>query len=517
MHIEKKFRLNGTGWCNNATMSPRDIIRAIRLHPAQAATAVLVAVGVVLRLISYFGNRPFWLDEASLALCIVESSFGQLATPLNHYQTAPLGFLFLSKAIVSTAGTSELAFRFVPLASSLIALAVFPFLAAKCLRPAAVPFAVAFMVFFSPLIYYSQEFKQYSSDVLASILLYIAALQLMESQDRLKPGLVVYVATTIFCALLSFPSLFVSFAITITLAIVFLKARQWVKLTFVALSAAAHAGCFKLMFDCSLKDIPWPAAEAFRQWWRSHDGFVPPIKQWQDLSWFGEALLRPIRYFTLRHEPELPVKTISTFALAFTGIFQIKPIALIMLLLPVVPLAVASSFEIYPCNGRFILFLAPQLALLAGSGLFAVAALLFRIRPVLALAAVALILWAIVDRRLLQLVPQKENMKPVLTYIKERKQPNDMIFVYQNAGNLARFYARLIDLDELLDCRQEQPTIEHLRKIAPGRRVWVIQSHWTNKDDVIAPLRESKLAVDQAGALNIEAVLVDLTGTENED
>src|SRR5690606_12042987 len=58
---------------------------------------LVVVLGIVLRLRQYFANRSLWVDEASLALNIINRSFGGLTQPLDYNQGAPVGFLFIEK------------------------------------------------------------------------------------------------------------------------------------------------------------------------------------------------------------------------------------------------------------------------------------------------------------------------------------------------------------------------------------------------------------------------------------
>jgi hypothetical protein len=81
---------------------------------------IVVALGIILRLRQYFANRSLWVDEASLALNIVNRTFGALTLPLDYNQGAPIGFLFIEKFSVLILGNNEFSLRLFPLFSGLL-------------------------------------------------------------------------------------------------------------------------------------------------------------------------------------------------------------------------------------------------------------------------------------------------------------------------------------------------------------------------------------------------------------
>ncbi len=140
---------------------------------------VAVTVGIVLRLVQYFGDRSLWLDEAFLSESFVRHSATQLAhDPLDYWQMAPLGFVELERLSVTMFGPSELALRFWPLLAGLAALVLFARLA-KFLVPEVAVGAVALFAVAPPLVYYSAEVKPYAFDVFMAVVLVLAAIVLV--------------------------------------------------------------------------------------------------------------------------------------------------------------------------------------------------------------------------------------------------------------------------------------------------------------------------------------------------
>src|SRR5438552_2964310 len=98
---------------------------------SRIAWAIIIA-GALFRIAGFLANRSLWCDEAGLAANIINRSFIDLTKPLEQQQNAPIGFLFLERAVVLVFGTGEYALRLVPLLSALAALYLFYLVARKC-------------------------------------------------------------------------------------------------------------------------------------------------------------------------------------------------------------------------------------------------------------------------------------------------------------------------------------------------------------------------------------------------
>jgi len=146
--------------------------------------ALLLLTGSSLRVVPFLLDRSLWLDEAKLALNVVERSPAQLFRPLDYEQAAPVGFLLLEKGMVAAFGEGERALRLVPLLGGLGALWAFFPLARRWLSPAESLLALALLALAQPLVYYSTEVKQYSTDVLVALGLLWAAGRALDARPR---------------------------------------------------------------------------------------------------------------------------------------------------------------------------------------------------------------------------------------------------------------------------------------------------------------------------------------------
>ena len=144
---------------------------------ARTALAVFLLAGVGLRLAQYLANASLWIDEIALAQNVLRYPLAHLVSqPLALDQVAAPGFLALTKGAVTLFGASEMALRLVPLLCGLLALLLFPSLSRR-IQPAWIAvFAVGVFALAPTLIAHGAELKPYSTDLLASVALTLAAL-----------------------------------------------------------------------------------------------------------------------------------------------------------------------------------------------------------------------------------------------------------------------------------------------------------------------------------------------------
>src|SRR5437762_11919874 len=112
--------LNGDSdiWSRQFEIDWEPLRRLVRERPE----ALVLGVGVLLRIVVYLTNRTMWLDELSLAGNLVKQRILDFSTPLTNDQLAPFGFLIVQRAIVHVLGESNFALRLVPLAAGIMAL-----------------------------------------------------------------------------------------------------------------------------------------------------------------------------------------------------------------------------------------------------------------------------------------------------------------------------------------------------------------------------------------------------------
>lgn len=132
----------------------------------------ILAVGIVSRFEAYLLNRQLYADEASLVCNFFEHmGFLWVFESLNHWQLAPPLFLIIIKILTICFGTSEYVFRLFPFVASICSVPAFYFLSKRILKSKhSVLLANFLFCTHFVLLQYSVEIKQYSTDILLSML-----------------------------------------------------------------------------------------------------------------------------------------------------------------------------------------------------------------------------------------------------------------------------------------------------------------------------------------------------------
>ena len=148
-------------------------------------TGLIILCGIILRLKVYFYNESFWIDECSLGTNILEKSYLQLFKPLDYCQVASPFFLVVSKLLldlshqINNIDTRDLILRLFPCICSIASLPLFAVLVNKMFNNRYFSWiSVAILAFNPTAINYAQEFKQYSCEMMFSIILLLTFVSL---------------------------------------------------------------------------------------------------------------------------------------------------------------------------------------------------------------------------------------------------------------------------------------------------------------------------------------------------
>jgi hypothetical protein len=443
-------------------------------------TLVFILFGLFLRIRQFLANRSLWLDEAMLALNIVNRSFTELTRPLDYGQGAPIGFLFIEKIIVGLFGNQDYILRLFPLATGMVSMFLIYKMANNYFKGTGVLVVSGLYAVSERLIYYASEVKQYSCDAMITLFLLLLGNRCLVPNANLR----LFIAFGFASALsmwISHPAVFIITAVSISLTFDRFLRRDWQRLLWLWGILFMLIINFAVLYFVSLRSL---AADTYMlNYWRK--GFMP-MPPWSNIAWFPKAFIS-----MLEDPARLSIVPLSGAALFFGSLsfFVRKWQFALFLIMPFPIVLLVSGFEKYPFSERLLLFILPIVFFLIVEGIERFRLILTRINFWIAVGA-----WAILAVVLLY-YPTKialknleypilgEHIKPVMSYVSERKVNGDLIYIYYAAKPAFAYYASLYGFGEndyFIGIRgREDPGkyIQDIDKVRGYNRVWFLFSH----------------------------------------
>jgi hypothetical protein len=448
-------------------------------------TLAFLLAGCVLRVIQYGANSAQWLDEIILSTSVVSRSTWQLLTTrLDSGQSAPPGVLAIEKLSVVVFGPNDLAFRAYSFLCSLVALVLFHRIVEMTLRGISRPIAVALFATAVPLITFSAQAKQYSSDVVVALLLSWLALGI-QMFGLTRRRLAVATLTGVVSAWFSQAALFILAGVSLALLW-----DAWTKRPKVGIRSmlplltmvAAWGVSALVVLVLEHRLVSQEQHEFLYRFW-AH-AFMPT----RSVLAAGGWLLRSMRgIFFGRGSASLlypmPWVFVALGTLGAWSLWRRQRAGAAVFAGPFLLTLGAAIAHLYPFADRLILFLIPTALLSVSEGIGAIVEVAVgRVgRPGILAAAIALPgLFPVADPPPPYVA---ENIKPVLGALRDRRKVGDSIYVYYGAEAAMQFYGKQYDLRpsdyQVGACHRGQPR-EYLRELDAYRgksRVWVVVSH----------------------------------------
>ncbi len=403
---------------------------------------VVVAGGILLRLVAYLHNRSLWLDEAMVASSVIRRSFLELLLPLDYSQAVPVGFLYLVRAATALFGPGEFALRLVPLLAGLAAVPLFYILARRYVGRAPALIGLALFAVSENLIYYSAELKQYSTDVLLTILVLLAVEPVLRGSTKTRDHLILG-AAGVLGVWFSHPVIFVLAGAGAGLAFLSIQKRDWKRLATVSVVGLAWLASFGLNYGLFARGL---AADESKVSAFDYT-FMPLSVSLEALEWVRWAF-SGLPHRTLRLPTNLGCAVIASLSMVIGGVrlFARDKVRGVCLVAPVAFCLVASAMHKYPFRGRLLLFLAPALLILIGLGAqWLMASRRRRAVRVAGLAFVAVLLVMPTATAVYYAVNAygEEEMRPVLEQMLARQRPGDVVWLYSSAYPAFLYYGEV--------------------------------------------------------------------------
>ncbi len=453
----------------------------------RVAVALLLFLGIVLRLRQYLTGRSLWVDEAMLALNVVQRGFAAMFQPLDYDQGAPIGFLLVEKLFNAVLGRNEFALRLFPLLVGLLSLWLFYLLLSRVTDQTGLLVALALFALNPRLIYYSSEVKQYIIDATVTIALLLFAASFFSGSPGKKDFTWLAIAGMI-ALWFSHPALFVLAGIGLALVIVCLQRRDYPSLWLILGIGFLWVLEVGFLYALILKDLSQNAY--MREYWQ---GAFLPVPPWSDPGWFAGAIRQNISV-----QFGMPYAVLFVFLLMLAGwavsFSQSRgyAIALAGILLATL---LAAALQLYPVFERMILFLVPLGLILLGQavGAFYRWARRYGLAGILSTLLLAgFLIYGPLATSIQAFVQPKyfEHIRPTMAQLRDSWKDGDALFVSNGALPAFRFYAPFYGLENIPyefgrreDYKNPQYLLSQIDAFRGQPRVWVLFSHVYEKGD----------------------------------
>jgi len=448
---------------------------------------LIIAFGVALRSIQYLSNRSIWADEAVLALNIVNRSYLELMQPLDYDQGAPIGFLMVEKLAVQILGNNEYALRLFPFVCGVGSLFFFYKLGKKLIPKSASIISLTLFSSLGYLVYYSAEVKQYSSDVAIALFLYLFLLPLL--QQKLNWGQIVKYSLVGGIAIwFSHPSIFILASIGGSALLINFWQKDLNKIKQLLLIYSTWVLSFVIFYFLSLRNLT--GNETLTTSWGNGFPSSPFDIIWM-LDAFGKFFHKPLGF-----SKWVDGLAIVAFLVGCISCWLSRKKNFLVLLTPLFMTFLASFLHQYPFQSRLVLFLTPfVIFLMAEGGIYILTKSKSRYIKIISILLIILLLRQPLMKAidLIEKPLNSSEIKPVLSYIKEHQQPEDILYIYQRGIYQFQYYAEkygyqegdyIIGVDDLdqydgkkLSITEKKRYEKDLDKLRGNKRVWLLFSH----------------------------------------
>ena len=402
-------------------------------------------------------NRSLWLDETWVANAVLERSIGRILVYPNWVPAPEPGFLLSSRLLTTVFGTSNLIFRAVPAAFSLIGLLVMFLLLRRLFSPAWT--AVGFTLFaLSPIaIEYANTFKQYSTELSMVLLLLMAAVRWNEQPTRFN--FVVLLLTVVITPIFAYPIVFIIPAIFIMLL-----SRPTCELEIRHVMQAVSAVftgfvTFAILYFLVIRRNMSGSLRLYFAHGGHAVGFVGSLKR--DISGllnpFKELLPIPWRYIQPQRMSLAVLCALGLVAAAvllYRARRGYRPWLVLAVSFPFFTLFCVDLLNIYPVTGRTTLFLLPCRIILVIAGLELTVSTIHQIdfkwfRPLAiwvapTLAGLILCIGSVRQQHYEPVRP-RENPQDAIACLKAEFHDGDGLYVHASMEENFKLYARLLN------------------------------------------------------------------------
>jgi len=416
-------------------------------------TAIFFAIfvaGVTIRLFHLIYNRSLWMDEVYLSTSLVKMSANELvSSPLYYQQKAPIGFLLAVKFFVYQFGNKEIFLRIFPLISGILSMLIFIPVSRYFLKNQAALLAFTIFCFSPALVYHSVEVKQYSTELLGTMLSLFLFIKFKD--EKYINSLIFWGITGGIILWFSYASVFILGGIGIGVSIYHLLKKNWSVFFISLIPFSIWLTSFAinyLLFTHKHAESQWIV-----YWFRAYDNFMPfPPKSIGGLKWFAMNFYRMLdyplgllwnfgavtKYQGLNMIFKMPLLPMLLLIIGFCITIKKKSAETsLILLIPIALTFLASGLELYPLTERFWVFIAPVFIIILGIG-FEYLSFKFKSKVLSNLIFVLLIIGPVFGSIGSFITAENfylhktSSQREALSYINKNYSKDDAVYVYWN-------------------------------------------------------------------------------------
>ncbi|HQO58021.1 MAG TPA: glycosyltransferase family 39 protein [Candidatus Omnitrophota bacterium] len=456
------------------------------LLSSRVTHVAVVAAGVIFRAIQYLYNRSLWFDEAVVANKIGDYSLLELINGADASKSLayPPGFLAAEKMMMLLFGGSEYALRFIPACLGILSVILFYFVIENILSVKARFAALCLFASSSSLILYSAEAKPYSGDIAWTLLLLLAVQKILR-KDFSARAMVLLGVLGIVLPWFSYPAIFTLAGVWLTLAAMKVFERKRGELGRVIVSALWGLVSFGVNYSLIIRTF---RGQTFLgEYWSKFFLPVFPVSA-QNLI-FHYTIFQDVFRYCLHLR--FPFISSLLFLAGCREMFLRKREDFFLLMGPVGVTLLASVLHVYPFFERLILFLMPVYVIFIGGGV----ELLFRARPMRKIILIFLLVFvtpAFLSECFRLQDPEIyffEESRPVVQYIKENRQEEERVFVFDQAVPPFQYYSKRMNflqgeaLPDAFLTFSRNDIKEKMRELPAGSKVWLFRTHASPDDN----------------------------------
>jgi len=450
-------------------------------HPLQNPETILIILfqliiitGALLAIYQFIFNRSLWFDEALVSLNIINRNFQELTMPLSYHQVAPIGFLFVERTAVLIFGKTDLVLRIFPLISFLASIIFFYLYSNKLVKNKLIVL-MATSIFSTSiiLITYSSEVKQYSSDVLITVMILYYTLTVQPKNNKSLFTYAVIGSIAIWFSNISIIILFVA-----GLYILYLEAfqRKNYRILFPILLWLLSFCIYYFLFIHN-----HPYAEWMMTYWKK--AFLP-LNLFSDslYSFLHRVLKRDFYGYILNFGAYWYIPLLISLGAIVYLLKQKKYTILYLCLSPIIVHLILSGLMLYPFSRRLILYISPLIILIFSIGLYNlfkyVNIKIIRLPYILLIIPILLAF----NSKRSKFPIEKEEIKNSLNYIEQNIKKDDLIYIYYESSFAFMFYeeTNMININNQIIYGENHRGKNHLydnELTSLNGKVWLLFSH----------------------------------------